>query len=741
MGQRASLGSRLRDLGRPSKPPAASRASSQSAKSAKRTRSRKREAGTRFPAALFDADFYVQSYPDVQDSGLDPLAHFAKKGRREGRSPSAGWQMIERAVRLRREMSPQPLRDIINLFPARRRKYLSQTSFWDRLRMVIHPAFYSVQLGSDVELEVDDVFDHFLSRGVFDGLRPSALFHRDWYIEQLDRRGFTPPGEGVDVFLHWLTIGWNKQVIPTPLFDEAFYVARHGVDLSAWMRRRPNDSTFLHFLEHGCYEPGRRPSPVVGQPPAGLTAREAKAQRYPFFLPQMLVLPRGGDGVDLRRSSPLEDAAILMSRRAQRLESDEIRMLVQKAAEIEPLILKPYGPREINLPPLKHSLLNVRNEGEAVRRDLAGTHFDTIVLIPHCRMSGAARIAGTLTHALKAVEPDASVLLLTTDLSDFDRPDWFHNDVTVFDLSRYAAPLTPDQRIRLLLDVVRGLTPNRIINANSRLGWDLFKVFGKQLTTMADLGAYLFTWDLDDRGNKGGYPISYFQWCLGSLDWVVFDNAALRNELVDRYSMSAVLQRKLHVAYTPIDSGNVDHSFVFEERRRQERILRAFWGGRFDRQKRFDVVIEVAEKMPDLEVWAWGKTVLGGLDIDLEALPPNIKLQGVFKEFDDLPVESCDFLLYTAEWEGLPTMLLDAGARGVATVACSVGGVGEVLTEQTGFPVYDPLSSDAYVQAIKQMLSDPSQVTQRARSFRSTVESMCTAEAYSEAIATAMRAR
>jgi GT2 family glycosyltransferase len=41
----------------------------------------------RWPSADFDPDFYMSEYSDVADAGLNPLLHYAEHGRREGRLP------------------------------------------------------------------------------------------------------------------------------------------------------------------------------------------------------------------------------------------------------------------------------------------------------------------------------------------------------------------------------------------------------------------------------------------------------------------------------------------------------------------------------------------------------------------------------------------------------------------------------------------------------------------------------
>lgn len=44
-------------------------------------------------SGLFDPDWYLSTYADVLDSGLDPFEHFATQGWREGRSPGPAFDL------------------------------------------------------------------------------------------------------------------------------------------------------------------------------------------------------------------------------------------------------------------------------------------------------------------------------------------------------------------------------------------------------------------------------------------------------------------------------------------------------------------------------------------------------------------------------------------------------------------------------------------------------------------------
>src|SRR5690606_32367989 len=103
------------------------------------------------------------------------------------------------------------------------------------------------------------------------------------------------------------------------------------------------------------------------------------------------------------------------------------------------------------------------------------------------RMAGSARVAGILAQTVREIDPGGSLLVLTTEAETFERPDWFGAEALVGDLSAYCEGLPEEAKTRLLLDVVRGLQPRRVINVNSRRAWELFRLFGRQVSGFPDL--------------------------------------------------------------------------------------------------------------------------------------------------------------------------------------------------------------------------------------------------------------
>jgi glycosyltransferase involved in cell wall biosynthesis len=164
----------------------------------------------------------------------------------------------------------------------------------------------------------------------------------------------------------------------------------------------------------------------------------------------------------------------------------------------------------------------------------------------------------------------------------------------------------------------------------------------------------------------------------------------------------------------------------------EDRRPLVFWAGRLDRQKRFDLLVAIARAMPDIDFRAWGTAVLDAAP-DLTGLPPNLRMQGTFISWDELPLRSADAWLYTAAWDGLPTVLIEVGGVGLPVVASAVGGVPDLITPETGWPVHgdDPA---VYVAALRELLADPDTALARATALQARVRRRHDFEAYAAAI-------
>ena len=162
---------------------------------------------------------------------------------------------------------------------------------------------------------------------------------------------------------------------------------------------------------------------------------------------------------------------------------------------------------------------------------------------------------------------------------------------------------------------------------------------------------------------------------------------------------------------------------------------RFLWAGRLDKQKRFDLLLQIAAQMPDVDFDCWGKAVLDAPP-NLDNLPQNVRLHAPFTSYDELPLTDADGWIYTSAWDGLPTILIECAALGVPIAASAVGGVPELIDETTGWPVREHDDAQAYVSALRDMLRDDGARLAKVEALQQRVRTRHTPVAYARVVET-----
>jgi SAM-dependent methyltransferase len=190
---------------------------------------------------LFDAAFYLESYPDVARSGLGAIEHYLCYGAAEGRDPHALFD-TEYYLSHGRDLEGfhTPLAHYLQRGAAAGR---NPNALFDQ-------AFYEAT-GPDVASFGLAAVVHYVTIGRAENRRTHPLFDPDYYRERYaDARG-----EGIDPLAHYLRHGLSEDRDPNPLFDVAYYRERSPDVVAA--RVNPVD----HFFRFGWRE-GRNPSPL-----------------------------------------------------------------------------------------------------------------------------------------------------------------------------------------------------------------------------------------------------------------------------------------------------------------------------------------------------------------------------------------------------------------------------------------------------------------------------------------------
>ena len=166
----------------------------------------------RFPNPEFDPSFYLDVYPDVGATGLEPLAHYVLIGKAEHRCT-------------RREETPLPSADLIVLSEdergladdaIKRARPRDAASRSDR-EIIQSSGFFSAQWYHrkypDVQAARVPALDHYLEWGWKEGRQPNPNFDTAWYLD----KNPDVAQSGAEPFSHFLRYGIREGRLPKPL--------------------------------------------------------------------------------------------------------------------------------------------------------------------------------------------------------------------------------------------------------------------------------------------------------------------------------------------------------------------------------------------------------------------------------------------------------------------------------------------------------------------------------------------
>lgn len=649
---------------------------------------------------VFDADFYRQHHMQGMVD-VCPLAHFVRFGVPNKLATNADQHEFRQQVAhldnaLLAEITPILAafgHDAAALLPASGGSYLQALFSAENYRKL---------RGIDAKVSDLGCFAHYLMSDFAKGVSPGPLFDTELYLHRANFRQLPPLGPKQTAVEHWIEHGILREIVPNRIFHSADYI-QLNLDLTRaiW--------PFEHFLLFGAQHKRRFNKDVVINETPMIPGKSVGLQFVDQFGTNQAALDELQKMRDFRQSASFRE----MFAQANALEPD-VGLTIDLPAV---------------MPPWHDAAYRVCKQ--ALDR-LPEGRFESVVLIPFCKVGGADYVAGILAQTL--AQAKGPVLVIQTDQAEFARPDWFPGIARV-DLSDILNAAMGDMRTQVLYTVLRKLRPAHIFNVNSRLGFDTFVRFGRQLGYQSALHSYYFCADRTPQGAMVGYPVLYFADLYGKLTSSITDSHSLEDELAGRFGLPASMRKKLRTIYTPamletLPAPVVQQQVASTGQRHRPALI---WAGRLDKQKRFDILLDVARQMPQVDFLCWGKAVLGGGD-DALVLPKNVTLNAPFSSYDELPLDRVDGFFYTADWDGIPTILIELGARGMPITASAAGGVPELLGDGRGWtvPVGSPV--DAYVQALRQMLDHPKDRVTRATALQDYVRRVHSVDNYRQSL-------
>jgi glycosyltransferase involved in cell wall biosynthesis len=703
------------------------------------------------PHPLFDILFYLNSNPEVAKSGINPLLHYWRIG------------ALER-------LNPHPLFDTtyyLEQKPAgfgwRDNPLLHFLWYWHRDRISPHPLFdMSFYMSANPELADagTNPLIHFVLFATESDRDPHPLFDTSYYLEQKPQN-LNPWDIPV---AHFLKYGGQGAPDPHPLFDVSFYldmnpnVAEEGMN------------ALRHFVRFGAIEQ-LDPSPYFDTAyylETYASARESKADPLTHYLtegaklghnPSLLFDTRfyiescfkPGSEADLASDNPLVDYA-----KCGRHENRITRRPEPKFALVDD------AAQSLKLSP-----------GLVLQTSFAKT-FEAIggpckhLFLLGCLMRGGAERSAC--HAIRlAVEKASSlkdILVIVTDVSMITCLEWLPKGTRVVNLAELQKKLSVYDRGALTMRLMIATQAETVHIFNSPRAYAAVAYyFDYYPRPQARILAYLCGYELYTEHNFSGFLNGPLHRAAPHLDMIITDNNRLREAINERYKHVCSIESKAVTCYQPLmttlhqdvplgpsaqvlqpktqhkdpiegnnrtDRNDRNHRNDRNDRtERTERNDRSdrqnqdnrqnpdepqkvIWASRLDATKRPDLLARIAHSMPAVQFEVYGYSS-SGYDFNFLRKLRNIKLMGEYSDFSEIPKSEKAVFLYTSEADGMPNVLLEAVGNGFPVVAPDVGGIRELITDNSGWLVRRFDDVDQYVKLLKYVLAHPQEAKDRGR--------------------------
>jgi glycosyltransferase involved in cell wall biosynthesis/SAM-dependent methyltransferase len=352
-----------------------------------------------------------------------------------------------------------------------------------------------------------------------------------------------------------------------------------------------------------------------------------------------------------------------------------------------------------------------------------------VIVLPFLATGGAERVALNYAQSIRNAHPELSVLLVIADRDLVSNRVEVPAGVGMLVLDKcFETETSYAEKQQLLEDLLTALRPLVTHNINSEVAWNLYLSKGDRLSRMTRLYASIFAFQFAPDGkSKIGYAAYFLQPGIRHLTGLLSDNKRFIEDAAKEYRLSGEDQSKMRAVYNPVrvDRSRLSpdiHARLAEIAGRQgDRRLKVLWAGRLDEEKRIDLLFELIKNCEFADFDVYGSRVM----TQDSTLPQfsNLQYKGAFSTPEEL-VDGIvyDAFIFTSRWEGLPNILLEVGALGVPVVAPTVGGVGELVTHSTGYPLPEQPAIADYVDALKKIQSDPLDASSKAQNLLRLIE-------------------
>ncbi|QSR89625.1 glycosyltransferase [Methylacidiphilum caldifontis] len=182
----------------------------------------------RNPNGYFDSAYYLEQNADVKAAGVNPLLHFIEQGWKEGRNPHPDFDVgiyLETHPEVK-QLGINPLKHFLESMESLespqkgKENSLQWGQYFKILRSSLFDQAYYLKHNPDVREAGVDPLLHYIQYGWKEGRNPNGYFDSAYYLEQ----NADVKAAGVNPLLHFIEQGWKEGRNPHPDFDLRYYL-------------------------------------------------------------------------------------------------------------------------------------------------------------------------------------------------------------------------------------------------------------------------------------------------------------------------------------------------------------------------------------------------------------------------------------------------------------------------------------------------------------------------------------
>lgn len=333
--------------------------------------------------------------------------------------------------------------------------------------------------------------------------------------------------------------------------------------------------------------------------------------------------------------------------------------------------------------------------------------YEVISIVPSYSRGGSEKQARCFVDTLKM--RGGRILSIVTDadnkesviLSKLQPKSGDSNETFIYIPNFIDNNITSSHWEYMLAYLVCSIRPKVLYTTNSRLGYGILTRFGRQIASSTNVVTGAWCYDYDQLGREVGYISSTLPLIYKYLTAIICDNTIFPRTLAEYHGYDL---KKFHVLPAPVTSSAQQWSPP-----PAGATPRVLWAGRWCKQKRIDLLIDIARLLPNVDFYIYGyPTDSTGYTFSSHlSRVSNIFSKGPYDYFSEINLEQVSLFLYTSSWDGLPNVLLEAAAAGLPIVTSLVGGIGDTFDDETALTVPPFSDADQYATAIQTLLADP----------------------------------